>query len=449
MQNKRTVSLQHRLVKTSVFSSIAAGLISLLLLLGISVYQTMHLQDEIMDEISDMLLLTDITKTSGQQIDELSDQFDIHYRLIYEGQTLTQSEDVQNEIFQFLTKNHAARGYSIMWHKEKLWRTFVQSDSDMTLYAVQRLDVRFEEILSTAAGYAAILAVLWCLQWLIVHISVKQQFKSIHALSQQIAEKSADDLEPIISPEPELAELQPMVLQLNHMLERVKHALIAEQRFTADASHELRSPLSAIQMRVQVLKRKYQGHEQLPAELLQIQQDVSRGTQVLENLLLLARLDPSKPEDLPKARIDLADVTHEALQALAPFMQQKEIQVEAQMNPMPVMANAELLFTCLRNLIDNAIRYANMQGVLQIQMAEQAGQALWSIEDNGTEVTDEVLQRLGERFYRALGTQTQGTGLGLSICKKIIELHQGQQIFSQSHLGGLKVQILLPQALDE
>ncbi|MBL8321262.1 MAG: two-component sensor histidine kinase, partial [Acinetobacter sp.] len=112
MQAQRAVSLQRKLVKTSVFSSIAAGLISLLLLLGISVYQTMHLQDEIMDEISDMLLLADISQSSGKQIDELSDQFDIHYRLIYAGQTLTQSEDAEKAVFQYLASHHAQPGYS-------------------------------------------------------------------------------------------------------------------------------------------------------------------------------------------------------------------------------------------------------------------------------------------------------------------------------------------------
>ncbi|MGE8539983.1 MAG: sensor histidine kinase [Acinetobacter sp.] len=445
MQKQQAVSLQRRLVKTSVFSSIAAGLIALVLLLGISVYQTMSLQDQIMDEISDMLMLSDITKSSGQQVDELSDQFDIHYRLVFKGQTLTQSEDAENDVFQYL-RQHAGQGYSLMWHQGELWRTFVQYNSDMTVYAVQPLAARFEEIVSTTASYAAILAVLWCLQWLIVHILIKRQFKSIHALSHQISEKSANDLEPIISPQPELAELQPMVKQLNHMLERVKHALIAEQRFTADASHELRSPLSAIQMRVQVLKRKYQDHAQLPDELKQIQQDVNRGTQVLENLLLLARLDPSNPEDLPKSKIDLADTTSEVLQALAPFVQEKSIQTHVQAADLPIYANAELIFTCLRNLVDNAIRYAQRNGQLNISMSANQGQAQWVIADNGTEVTDEVLARLGERFYRALGTQTQGTGLGLSICKKVIELHQGSIVFSQSVLGGLEVKIELPLA---
>ncbi len=444
MKQPRIVSLQQKLVKNSVYSSIIAGLISLLLLLGISVYQTMHLQDEVMDEISDMLLITDVTKSSGQ-IDELSDQFDIHYRLVYEGQTLTQSEDGEKAVFQHMSKHHAKKGYSMLLYKNKLWRTYVQSDSDMTLYAVQPLQVRFMEIASTVASYAGILAVLWALQWLIVHFSIQRQFKSIHALSHQISEKSADDLEPIISPQPELAELQPMVQQLNHMLERVKLSLLAEQRFTADASHELRSPLSAIQMRVQVLKRKYQDHPQLTEELMQIQQDVGRGTQVLENLLTLARLDPSNPEDLPKAEIDLSSVTKEVINALAPFIQQKNIHIDVQLQPAPVYGNAELLYTCLRNLLDNAIRYADEQGEIKITGGSDEQGTQWSIEDDGTLVTDEVLQRLGERFYRALGTHTQGTGLGLSICKKVIELHQAHITFSKTATGGLQADIIFPK----
>ena len=105
-------------------------------------------------------------------------------------------------------------------------------------------------------------------------------------------------------------------------------------------------------MRSQVLMRKYQDHPQLPEDLRQIQHDVKRGTQVLENLLLLARLDPSNPADLPKADIDLADVMFEVLQALAPFIQQKNIQLTVDVPSSPLWANSELLFTCLRNLVD-------------------------------------------------------------------------------------------------
>lgn len=110
-----------------------------------------------------------------------------------------------------------------------------------------------------------------------------------------------------------------MLKQLNHLLERLDQSLQAEQRFTADASHELRSPLSAIQLRLQLLQRKYPERAH---DFVQMQQDVSRGIQTLENLLLLARLDPEKPENLPKSSFDIQETMDEIIQALT-FLQMR------------------------------------------------------------------------------------------------------------------------------
>lgn len=227
---------------------------------------------------------------------------------------------------------------------------------------------------------------------------------------------------------------------------RVEQSLIAEQRFTADASHELRSPLSAIQLRLQVLKRKYQHQPELAQDLEQIQRDVSRGTQVLENLLLLARLDLTDAASLNKSTVSIADLIQEVLQSLTPFIQEKAIQVHLDGQEIQVQGNPEFLFSCLRNLIDNAMRYADPQGRIWIEAKPHELMQEICIADNGQAVTDEVLTRLGERFYRALGSKTQGSGLGLSICKKIIELHAGKIEFSRAEQGGLKVRILLPKA---
>lgn len=87
------VSLQSKLVKTSLFSSMVAGMLALLLFVAISLYQTMQVQDQLMDEVSDMLLISDVTLAAGQQVDELSDEFDIQYLLKDQHQVLTQSKD--------------------------------------------------------------------------------------------------------------------------------------------------------------------------------------------------------------------------------------------------------------------------------------------------------------------------------------------------------------------
>src|SRR5690606_24433193 len=155
---------------------------------------------------------------------------------------------------------------------------------------------------------------------------------------------------------------------------RVEQSLSAEQRFTADASHELRSPLSAIQMRLQVLKRKYQSYATLAQDLIQIEKDINRGTQVLEKLLLLARLDPEKTQHLPQQNIDLADMIQDVLKSLMPFFQEKQLKLEFSLNHAETVGNPELIFSCLRNLIDNAIKYTPSSGSIVIRSEQQAGQ---------------------------------------------------------------------------
>ncbi|WP_445660479.1 sensor histidine kinase [Acinetobacter sp. F16] len=440
----QAVSLQSKLIKTSLLSSIVAGVVALLLFVAISLYQTMQVQDQLMDEIADMLLISDVTVSSGQQVDELSDEFDIQYQLKDQQQVLTQSKNFQIDNPSSKLKNNVSEGYDFIWQEQQLWRMYTAEDSElnMSVLVLQPVGERFKDLIQNVMGYGLILVLLWFIQWLILHFAVKRQFKVIHQLSKEISGKNANDLAPIQQQVPELKELQPMVWQLNQLLQRLKQSLVAEQRFTADASHELRSPLSAIQMRLQVLKRKYPD---LAQDLVSIQNDVSRGTQVLENLLLLARLDPTNTSQLPKTEIDVQLVVMDVIQALQPFALEKNIQIQTQLSPhLYIVANEKLIFSCLRNLVDNSIRYAEQGGHVFIDVQQKQQYIIISIEDDGQGVTDEVLQRLGERFYRALGTKTQGSGLGLSICQKIIELHAGEIHFSQSNHGGLKVKLQFP-----
>ncbi|RZG75792.1 sensor histidine kinase [Acinetobacter sp. WCHAc060025] len=449
----QAISLRKRLIKTSMLSSIVAGLLALLLLVGISIYHTMKVQDQIMDEVADMLLKSDLSQNSGSQLDELSDEFDIQYQLVNGQQLLTDStESAADEIDT--EKKHVAQkrmitdlqnGYDIVWIDQRLQRSYQASDDDSKLMVnmLQPLSVRFKDLSQSFFTYLAVLLGLWAVQWGVLHFSVKKQFKSIQQLSNEIAGKNAQDLSTIQQPQPEFQELQPMVNQLNQMLTRLDQALSNEQRFTADASHELRSPLSAIQMRLQVLKRKYQDLPELQPYLDNIQQDVHRGTQVLENLLLLARLDPSDDSELTKTCLDLEAITQEVLQTLASQLREKQIQLHIENEQVKVYGNEELLFICIRNLIDNAIRYTPPQGNIYIHLGYLNNWEVFEIENDGEGIPPDILKHLGERFYRALGTKTQGSGLGLSICKKVAELHRGQMHIEASEHGGLKVSLYL------
>ena len=166
-----------------------------------------------------------------------------------------------------------------------------------------------------------------------------------------------------------------------------------------------------------------------------------------QHLLLLARLDPEHAENLLKTHFALHTVIDEAIQALTPFIKEKVIQIQQQIPVAEqddmVFANQQLVFTCVRNVLDNAIRYTPEKGSVYITLDKQGQYLQLIIENKGDGIHPEILQHLGERFYRALGTKTQGSGLGLSICRKIIELHHGQIELLPSSYGGLKVVIRL------
>lgn len=435
---KAPISLQSRLIQHAMFSSILAGFLAWLLLLGISSYQAIDLHDDLMEEISE-LLLGDVNQAKNAQVDEISEQFDIQYALLLNQQVLTTSIDDEliNEI-PLAQKN----GFHFDYENGHFIRILIAEDQDLKVKVVQPLSVRFDELWQTTLGFAGILFILWILQWLILRFAIKRQLRPLNKISREIGSKSAQDLTPVQSPDPEITELQPIIRQLNAMLSRLEKSLAAEQRFTADASHELRSPLSAIQMRLQVLKRKYQEDSQLRQALQMIQNDVNRGTQILENLLLLARLDPEHAEQLPKQQVNLKVLVQEVLQALQPFAQEKEIHWNLKLEDAVIEANAELIFSCIRNLVDNAIRYTPMQGQVEIRTIVEGQNLQLMIENSGEGIQEEVVQRLGERFYRALGTRTQGSGLGLSICQKIMQLHTAKIDYAPSVLGGLKVSLI-------
>ena len=391
---KAPISLQSRLIQHAMFSSILAGFLAWLLLLGISSYQAIDLHDDLMEEISE-LLLGDVNQAKNTQVDEISEQFDIQYALLLNQRVLTTSIDDEliNEI-PLAQKN----GFHFDYENGHFIRILIAEDQDLKVKVVQPLSVRFDELWQTTLGFAGILFILWILQWLILRFAIKRQLRPLNKISREIGSKSAQDLTPVQSPDPEITELQPIIRQLNAMLSRLEKSLAAEQRFTADASHELRSPLSAIQMRLQVLKRKYQEDAQLRQALQMIQNDVNRGTQILENLLLLARLDPEHAEQLPKQQVNLKVLVQEVLQALQPFAQEKEIHWNLKLEDAVIEANAELIFSCIRNLVDNAIRYTPMQGQVEIRTIVEGQNLQLMIENSGEGIQEEVVQRLGERF---------------------------------------------------
>jgi two-component system sensor histidine kinase QseC len=247
-------------------------------------------------------------------------------------------------------------------------------------------------------------------------------------------------------------EMEPMVQALNGLFLRIENMVASERRFTADAAHELRTPIAAIRAQAQVAQGAGADSAQRDHALQATLAGCDRATRLVEQLLTLARLEASSAEPVssatPSPRVDLSLVTRRVAAELAPsaLVRHQALELEAEAACW-VAGNDMLLGVMVRNLIDNAIRYSPDGARVRVVVAVQEGQSMLQVEDSGPAMTAPEMARLGERFYRVLGSGQQGSGLGWSIVRRIGAVSGGHLEVSRSALlGGLAVQVCWPQA---
>ena len=257
------------------------------------------------------------------------------------------------------------------------------------------------------------------LLWLIAR-GIRRGLTPLDLLAGELAARNAQSLQPVSEQVP--AETLPLVQSLNALLARVAESLAREQRFTADAAHELRSPLAALKVQAEVLAMSSDEAEQ-QHHLGNIHESIDRANRLTEQLLTLARLDPIQA--LPDAQpIDWQHTAHQALQSVNLQAREKRVQLKLECacgfgQVFPPQGNEVLLQLMLRNLLDNAIRYSPPNSHVTLTLAANG----LSVCDEGPGIAAEHLPRIRERFYRLPGQSQQGSGLGLSIVERIADLH--------------------------
>lgn len=257
------------------------------------------------------------------------------------------------------------------------------------------------------------------LLWLIAR-GIRRGLMPLDLLAGELAARNAQSLQPVSEQVP--AETLPLVQSLNALLARVAESLAREQRFTADAAHELRSPLAALKVQAEVLAMSSDEAEQ-QHHLGNIHESIDRANRLTEQLLTLARLDPMQA--LPDAQpIDWQRSAHQALQSVNLQAREKRVQLKLECacgfgQVFPPLGNEVLLQLMLRNLLDNAIRYSPPNSHVTLTLAANG----LSVCDEGPGIAAEHLPRIRERFYRLPGQSQQGSGLGLSIVERIADLH--------------------------
>lgn len=332
---------------------------------------------------------------------------------------------------------------------ESQWRLFAARHPDGKLQVVvgeetaSRADVQQALLRGLLIPLALVLPALALVAWGVVRAGLAP----LRRLGTLLASRPAESTAPIELPGgPAPREMAPLLAALDALLSRIAGLLDAERRFTADAAHELRTPIAAIRAQAQVAMAAddpAQRQRALTATLA----GCDRASRLVQQMLTLARLETTGLA--ARQPVDLAHLSREVAADLAPaaLARRQVLDLETPPGPCVVDGDADLLAVLLRNLLDNAIRYAPVQARIHLVLSSSAtGGASLRIEDGGPGLDEASLARLGERFFRAAGPDAPpGSGLGWSIVRRIAQAHGASvEVGRSPSLGGLAVTLRWP-----
>ena len=321
------------------------------------------------------------------------------------------------------------------------WRVFAThgAENDVQVYVGEEIESRTSILSAVLRGTLYPMAVALPLLALVLWWAVRRSLQSLHQLGRTLAQRRPDALHALeLKGVP--SEMIPMVQALNGLFERIALLLESERRFTADASHELRTPIAAIRAQAQVALGEAEDAPRRTA-LRNTLLGCDRAIHLVEQLLTLSRLDASAAP--PMARLDLAALSRQVVaEAAAPAIAKGQVLEFDGPTPCSIQGNDALLSILIRNLVDNAVRYSPAGACIRVSVSEAHGQAILAVQDGGPGLSDADLARLGERFFRVTGNTEPGSGLGWSIIQRIAAVHRlTLQVERCAALGGLSVSV--------
>ena len=343
------------------------------------------------------------------------------------------------------TPLNGALGYDNIVHEGHPWRSLILSTErgDYRIQVAQSIRLRDREAFEIARKTVLPLGLLFPLLLVLIYFSVRRGLKPLDDLAGDVATRSPENLKALSSHGAPL-EARPLVIALNQLLLRLGTTLENERRFTADAAHELRTPLAAVKIQAQVALVSRNPADQRHA-LNQVLVGADRATHLVEQLLRMARLDPLAR--LPDPReIDLAELARGLIDNLQETARAggHTMALVIAGTPTRVKGDSDLLGAALRNLLDNALRYTPAGSRITAYVRVEHGAPLLGVIDEGEGVPPAELPRLVERFYRGRETTVEGSGLGLAIVRRIAELHGARLEVENREGGGFEARLRWP-----
>ncbi len=367
----------------------------------------------------------------------------VMYQVFHSGQLGLRSANAPETPILDVSKE-LKEGFTSIQIGSQQWRVFytIGADADVQVYVAEEVQARtailYAVLRSLVLPFIIALPLLAIALWL----AVRQGMSPIVKLGQVLEQRQPSAVSPI-EMNGTSKETQPVIQALNGLLERIAGLMESERRFTADAAHELRTPLAALRTQAQVAMVEHDETKRQHA-LKGTLEACDRTSRLIEQLLTLSRLESNAEAEFVKfdiavmIRSQIADIAHKAIS------KHQSLELDADCSCV-INGNEVLLGVLVRNLIDNAIRYCPEAARILIQLSCINSQYILTIEDSGNGLSDQDISRLGERFFRIQSNVESGSGLGWSIAKRIAAVHNMDlQAGRSEKLEGLKVTLTMP-----
>ena len=426
------MSLHKRLLVYLLIAAPAAWLLALLL----SVNRTEHEVNELFDtqmihlarEVqTSVLQLGQRTQTSPAGVEPLSEDASSGAADLNDIAIAAWDQEGQHLLVDagsvLIPHRPDVSGFVDITLNQEAWRIYYLQEPQAALVvaAGQKLYER-DELVWNLMGSQILpwLLVLPLLVWA-MSVAIRMALAPVLVLTHNIDQRQADDLHALpLQQQPQ--ELQPLLQAMNQLFGRVESLLQRERRFTADAAHELRTPLAVVRAQWSVLQNAQDPTEQAQAEA-QLEKGFERMERLVTQMLQMSKLDAT--ERLPQAQaVDWHALMEQAVADVLPLSDQRGVEMACEWPPeetsaLPIVGDPVLMGVLLRNVLDNAVRYATSPSTVDIQLSSDAV----LITNRVSAHASERVARWGERFYRPPGAQQTGSGLGASIVQRVAELH--------------------------
>jgi two-component system OmpR family sensor kinase len=426
-------SIQTRLLVVMMATIVIAAILALFATFLIAKNEALELQDATLDQV---IALTTQGAGNAQEYAQHNKESGLIITSIYPATNQIWQSKLQPSV---LFDQEPRDGLITIKIGDTPYRAIIRTiNSSQKLVVAQPTKLRDDAAISSAVTSLTILLLLAVLTFMLIYWAIRASLQSLTDLSQQITQGKFDDLS-ALNEENLPIEVRPFILEINRLFNRISQAIDIQRRFIADAAHELRTPLAALSLQVESLSDVTKSSDHVK-QVYAIQLGVERCTYLVNQMLTLAKVQSSI--ELQADIIDLKSAIVEVVEEFMPMVETKHIDLGIKISEQIKLECRSADFkTIIRNVLGNAVKYTQINGIIEISAIEEPHQIQINIEDNGPGLAPTEMTKVFEPFYQGSNTEKGGVGLGLSIAKSAMEriggvIHLSK---SQSFESGLMV----------